>query len=875
MANMLQRLKAALADRYRIERELGSGGMATVYLAQDLKHERHVAVKVLRPELAATLGPERFLREIKITANLNHPHILPLLDSGEADGFLFYVMPYVEGESLGDRLKREKQLPIDDALRIAGEVADALGFAHDHNVIHRDIKPENILLEAKHAVVADFGVARAIEQAGETRLTDTGIALGTPAYLSPEQASGGRELDGRSDVYALGCVLYEMLAGEPPFTGPTAESIAYKHLTAEPPPVTDGRPNVPDDVVAAVSKSLEKTPADRYQTAEQLGQALSAVQVGVSASMVKAKRSTPVWLNPVLGVLLLVIAAVVVVWARNTIGHTTPSENPMLAVLPFENLGPPENEYFAAGITDVITARLTGISGLGVISRSSAMHYEDSEKTPREIGQELGIGFILQGTVQRERPGDPTSRVRIVPRLVRVSDNTALWAEAYDAQMSEVFALQSDIAEQVARSLEVSILEPERRVLVDLPTRVPEASDLYLTAMGYSSSRPNENSVAVQLLERAIGLDSGFALAYAKLSGYHSMAFLTGFERSEERLALAKQAVDQALGLEPNLPEAHRALGLYYYRGYRDYQRALEAFSVAAQYLPNDAALLEDVAYIRRRQGAFALAAADFEKAVALNPRSSNAAWQLGVTLAMMRRYAEAAPHLEAAISLGPDDFEPYILAAWNYLAWDSTAERARATLEQMPAGIDPVGDAVVRWYEVNSREGRDGEILERLSQFPGGLFRQQFYLIPKPALYAMVYRRMQDLPRATAYFDSARTLLEQELEETPDDPRVHASLGLVYAGLGMKEEAVRAAERAVRLQPVSRDAMLGPSHLVTLAEVLASVGEHRSAIEQLEHLLSIPAGFWISAAMLRADHRWDPLRSDARFQALLERYQD
>jgi serine/threonine-protein kinase len=218
MADVLERLKAALADRYRIERELGSGGMATVYLAEDLKHHRQVAVKVLRPELAAALGAERFLREIEITANLNHPHILPLLDSGEADTFLYYVMPYVEGESLRDRLVREKQLPIDDSLKIASEVADALGFAHEHNVIHRDIKPENILLEAKHAVVADFGVARAIDAAGETKLTETGIAIGTPAYLSPEQASGEPELDGRSDIYALGCVLYEMLAGQAPFS---------------------------------------------------------------------------------------------------------------------------------------------------------------------------------------------------------------------------------------------------------------------------------------------------------------------------------------------------------------------------------------------------------------------------------------------------------------------------------------------------------------------------------------------------------------------------------------------------------------------------------------------------------------------------------
>jgi serine/threonine-protein kinase len=311
MADILDRLKAALADRYQIEGELGSGGMATVYLAQDSKHERQVAVKVLRPELAASLGAGRFLREIKITANLNHPHILPLLDSGEADGFLFYVMPYVEGESLRDRLKREKQLAIEDALKIAGEVADALGFAHDRNVIHRDIKPENILLEAKHAVVADFGVARAIEEAGEARLTETGIAIGTPAYLSPEQASGERELDGRSDIYALGCVLYEMLAGEPPFTGPTVESIVHQHIASAPPEVTGLRPSVPETVVDTIIKSLAKAPADRHRTAEELGAELTTEQVTISVSTVAARSKPPVRLLAAVGGLAAVIAVII------------------------------------------------------------------------------------------------------------------------------------------------------------------------------------------------------------------------------------------------------------------------------------------------------------------------------------------------------------------------------------------------------------------------------------------------------------------------------------------------------------------------------------------------------------------------------------
>jgi len=276
MTDQLARLKTALADRYTIERELGRGGMATVYLAEDVKHHRPVALKVLKSELAAVLGPERFLREIEISARLTHPHILPLLDSGDAGGTLFYVMPYVEGESLRDRLDREKQLPVDDALQISREVADALSYAHSRGVIHRDIKPENILLESGHAVVADFGIARAIDQAGGETLTATGLAVGTPAYMSPEQAAGSRDLDGRSDLYSLGCVLYEMLAGQPPFTGPTVESLVHQHLTVEPPNITAIRPAVPAQVAATLQRALSKTPADRFNPVALFAEALGS-----------------------------------------------------------------------------------------------------------------------------------------------------------------------------------------------------------------------------------------------------------------------------------------------------------------------------------------------------------------------------------------------------------------------------------------------------------------------------------------------------------------------------------------------------------------------------------------------------------------------
>ncbi|NIM50397.1 MAG: protein kinase, partial [Gemmatimonadales bacterium] len=398
MEDLIARLEAALADRYHIERELGRGGMATVYLAEDLKHHRRVAVKVLKPELAAAIGPERFLREIEITGQLNHPHILPLLDSGEADGLLFYVMPYVEGESLADRLDREKQLPLEDALRITAEVADALGFAHSHNVLHRDIKPENILFEGGHAVVADFGLARAITAAGGERLTETGIAVGTPEYMSPEQVSAEREIDGRSDLYSLACVVYEMLAGEPPFTGPTTESVARQHLTAEPRSVATLRTAVPEEVSQALMKALAKAPADRFLTAEQFMEAVATPSTTPSAEPKTVERRLRGVLVGALAVVAVVVATAIVLWLRSTPAAPPGAERPRIAVLPFENLGSPEDEYFADGITEEITSRLVDVSGLHVVSRTSTVGYKNHGKPLRQVGEELKVDYVLEGT---------------------------------------------------------------------------------------------------------------------------------------------------------------------------------------------------------------------------------------------------------------------------------------------------------------------------------------------------------------------------------------------------------------------------------------------------------------------------------------------
>jgi TolB-like protein len=407
LPNLSQHLQDALSDRYRIEHTLGRGGMATVFLAEDLKHGRRVAIKVLDPEVAAAIGAERFLGEIATVARLTHPHILPLHDSGVADGLLYYVMPYVEGESLRDRLAREKQLPLEDALRIAREVADALDYAHRRGIVHRDIKPENILLDEQHATVADFGVARAIAAVGDEKLTRTGATIGTPSYMSPEQVAGG-SVDARTDVYALGCVLYEMLAGQAPFTGPTAESIAFQHLNAAPPRVTLLRPSVPGQVEQVITKALAKTPADRFATGVEFVDAASLLG---DLTSVRSQRFAP----------------------KLASSRRGPSS---VAVLPFVDMSPAKDqEYLGDGIAEELINALVRVQNLRVVARTSAFAFKGANVDVREIGHKLNVDTVLEGSVRTLG-----NRLRVTAQLISVADGFHLWSERFDRELVDVFA---------------------------------------------------------------------------------------------------------------------------------------------------------------------------------------------------------------------------------------------------------------------------------------------------------------------------------------------------------------------------------------------------------------------------------------------------
>jgi serine/threonine protein kinase len=623
MASPSENLATALADRYRLERELGQGGMATVYLAHDLKHDRKVAVKVLRPELAATLGSDRFLSEIRTTAGLQHPHILPLFESGAADGggrgaggqtFLYYVMPYVAGETLRDRLTREKTLPVEEAVRLTGEIADALAYAHAHDVIHRDIKPENILLQSGHAIVADFGIARAVSAAGHERMTQAGMAMGTPAYMSPEQSAGERDVDGRSDLYALASVLYEMLTGEPPFTGPTMDAILLQRFTRPAPRVTLKRPNVPRAVDAALATAMARAPEDRFPTVERFVAALTAAPAAAELD-----RS--------------------------------------IAVLPFANMsGDPENEYFSDGISEEIINAMAQLPGLRVAARTSSFSFKGKGADLRSIGDQLGVATVLEGSVRRAG-----GRIRITAQLIKVTDGYHLWSERYDRELTDVFAIQDEIASAIAEKLKVTLKVGGENPLVRPPTANIEAYDLSLKGRAMVRARGPAMLMAVDLFEQALRIDPDSAPVHAELAEALLLASLYGLVTPTAVRERARQAAARALQLDATLVSAQVAEALYALLAELDRARAAEAFGRAIELDPADGDALSlqaifDLCYAR---GEFAGAEAMLQRALAADPLNATIRGQMALVLAFAHRTAESAAHSRRGIELDPEVFYP------------------------------------------------------------------------------------------------------------------------------------------------------------------------------------------------------------------------
>jgi serine/threonine protein kinase/Flp pilus assembly protein TadD len=586
--------------------------MATVFQAVDLRHERKVALKVLHTELSASLGPDRFLREIKLAARLNHPHIVPLYDSGEADGFLYYVMPLIEGESLRDRLLRDGKISTEESLHLVRGIASALDYAHRLNIVHRDILPEYVMLQDGEALVTDFGIAKAVSVASGDTLTQTGMMIGTPAYVSPEQAAGDVDIDGRSDQYSLGCVLYEMLSGRKPFTGATAQAVLSKRFSEPVPSIREVFRDATPEIETALQRALSKDSLERFPTTIEFARALVASHL-----------STP---------------------DGSLLTQTSSGTAKSVAVLPFSSQGgDQESEYFADGVAEEIINALSKIKALKVSSRTSSFSFKGRNEDIREIARKLQVGTILEGSVRKAG-----KRLRVTAQLVNAADNSQLWAERYDRELEDVFAIQDEISANIVSALRVVLTEDEKKAIEQVPTANVEAYEYYLRGRQFfHQHRRRAMEFAVQMFENAIELDPGYALAHCGVADCCSFLFQY-YHASQENLDRAMSASKRALELSPHLAEAHASRGL--------------AVSLT---------------------GRFEEAEKEFQEAMRLDPKSFEAAYFYGRACNAIGKFDEGAKWFERAVTVRPDDFAAQMLLSNCYTALgrvdDATSAMRRA----------------------------------------------------------------------------------------------------------------------------------------------------------------------------------------------------
>ena len=860
---------------YELLEEVGRGGQGVVYRARQKSLNRTVALKVIGlGNWATEAHVKRFRREAEAAASLEHPGIVPIHEVGERDGSCYFSMKFVEGGQLDEVVRREA-MPPRCAAELIAKVARTVHYAHERGILHRDIKPGNILLDAEgEPHLTDFGLARLVET--ESTVTHTLEVLGTPSYMAPEQAAGNNSaLTATTDVYALGAVLYQLLTGHPPFAGGTTYETIKLLLDTEPRQPRLWNPKIDRDLSTICLKCLEKDPQCRYSSALALAEELErwlkhepiqARHAGIVTRGKKWVRRNPSSALLAASLVALAAAAGWIVW------NSKITQSPVttgIAVLPFENLSDDkEHAYFADGVQDDILTKLAKIADLKVISRTSAMQYRGKQDV-RRIGDALRVSHVLEGSVRRDG-----ARIRLNAQLIDTRTDTHVWAEEYDRDLGEMFAIQSEIAQKVADQLHAKISASEKLAIEGRPTADFRAFDLYTRAKNIllvmTDRTKAELLEAVDLLNQAVARDPSFFDAYCQLAYAHDWFYFSGYDHTSAHLASAEAAIQAAARLRPDAGETHFARALNLYRGYRDYETALAELEVARLTLPNDFRIPEMTAWIQNRQGHWQESTRNLERAVELNPRNMETRAGILTNYTFLRRYADLQSALARTLAVFPNDMQTRL---W-YPGLEFAAKANTRPLHQMLDSIRPTNPAAMPgiveswfWCAVAERDATAAKhALDAEGEEPivvhGLLFSRSF-------LEGLIARMTNDEGKARSAFVAARAEQEKIVQAQPNDSRAWCALGLTDAYLGRKEEALREGRRAVELLPVEKDAVDGVCMVEWLGLIAAWVGDKDFAFEQLDRIIRLPSP--LSYGNLKLMPFWDPLRGDPRFEKLLE----
>jgi len=863
-------------EDYELLKEIGRGGQGVVYRARQKSLNRTVALKVIGVghwDTEAHL--RRFRLEAEAAASLNHPFIVPIHEIRERNGCCYFSMNLVEGGQLDEAVKRQV-ISIRRAVELIAKLARTVHYAHENGILHRDIKPGNVLLDKEgEPHLTDFGLARLVETEGT--VTRTTEMLGTPSYMAPEQACGNNaELTAAADIYGLGAVLYQLLTGAPPFVGRSAYETVRLLLETDPRQPRLLNPKVDRDLSTICLKCLEKDPQRRYSSALALAQDLERwlrhepIQARRTGLVIRGKK----WLhrNPstaFAGASLagLIAALSVIVWKSDFV-HPPPTTG--IAVLPFENLSDNKDAFVADGIQDDILTKLAKIADLKVISRTSVMSYRNP-RDMRQISRALNVSHVLEGSVRRQ-----AGRIHVNTQLIDARTDTHVWAEEYDRDLNDVFAIQGEIAQKVAEQLHAKVSSVEKSAIERAPTGDIAAFDLYTRAKNLFLAATNSNSgkedllEAADLLNQALARDHSYFEAYCQLGGIHDLLYILGHDHSPRRLGLAEAAVDAALRLRPNAGEAHLARVANLYSGYLNYDEALNELGLARKGLPNDCRVFELAGLIKNRQGRFEEALTELERAMELDPRNVYRLEQVGQTYWFLRRYPKVEAAYARALAIEPNNVQLRIYRADLDVAWKADTHAVHEVIESLrdnnPRATHEIADSWVFCALADRDPGAAKAAV--IAAGENSPFNDNAVHFSRSFIEGWIARLGQDELKAHAAFESARAEQEKIVQAQPGYAPPLCVLGVIDALLGRKQEALSECRRAVELLPVEKDAFNGPIMIQWFAISAAWVGERDLAFEQLANAAHLPGT--LSYGWLKLMPFWDPLRGDPRFKAIV-----